>query len=30
MLLPLFYQFSRRQRIYVSIIVSDTLEDSER
>ena len=26
MLLPLFDQFSRRRRIYVSMIVSDTLE----
>ena len=30
MLLPLFDQFSRRRRIYVSMIVSDTLEHSER
>ena len=29
MLLPLFDQFSRRRRIYVSMIVSDTLEHSE-
>ena len=30
MSLPLFYRFSRRRRIYVSMIVSDTLEHSER